>query len=340
MEMVANDAYFLGRPKLDRVRVMFIIDPNTAVANMRAGALQVFLPNGGPDWDQLESIKHEWQATGKGDVILERVRWEFAEPSKGTLAQPTDLRDARMRQALLMGINREELTRSLQGEYGGVAHSWVHPSFAHYPQVKDAITEYPFDPRRATALLAEVGWTPGPDGVLQKNSARLQLKLSSEDARSKQAAIVQQDLKAIGVDGQIEVLSNVLLRDAEARANAVTGMGVNANPMGGASAVRRFASDQIPTAANRFAGTNRGQFNSPAWDDVGLRLRTALDDNARLQLERELLQVFSAELPALALQYELQPIPVAGLKGLVPVTGTAHTGNIMHTTNAHEWDIG
>jgi hypothetical protein len=110
------------------------------------------------------------------------------------------------------------------------------------------------------------------------------------------------------------VLSNVLLRDAEARAN-FSGAAVNGNPMGGASAVRRFASDQIPTSANRFAGTNRGQFTNGAWDELGSSLRTALDDDRRLQLERDMLRVFTTELPALPFQYELQGIPVAGFKG-------------------------
>lgn len=339
MELVANDAYFLGRPKLDRVRVMFITDPNTALANMRAGTMHVFLPNGGPDWDQLEPIHREWEATGKGEVILERVRWEFAEPQKGALAQPGDLRDVRLRQALLLAINREELTQSLQGKYGGVANSWVHPSFAYYPQVKDTITEYPFDPRRAIALLAEVGWTPGTDGILQKAGARFEMRLSFEEARSKQANIVQQDWKTIGIDGQMQLLSNVLLRDAEARATAATGVQVGANPLGGASAVRRFAGDQIPTSSNRFAGTNRGQFSSAEWDDIGLRLRTSIDDDNRTKLERELLRVFSTDLPALALQFELQPLATAGLKGVIAVTGTPHTGNIIHTANIHEWDV-
>lgn len=338
MELVANDSYFLGRPKLDRVRVMFIPDTNTGVANMRAGAVNIFLPSGGPDWDQLAPLKQEWQAAGKGDVILERVRWRFAEPQKGTTAQPADLRDARARQALLMAINRQELAGALLGEHGQVAHNWVHPTFAHYPQVRDAIVEYPYDPRRAAALMAEVGWTPGPDGVLQKGGQRFTVQIRPEEAYVKDASIIQQDWKAIGVDGQLEVLSNVLLRDAEARAN-LPGVSVNQNPMGGLSAVRRFASDQIPTAANRFSGTNRGQFSNAEWDDVGARMRTALDDDRRVQLERELLRVFSAELPVLPFLYELQAVPALGIKGLVPITGTAHTGNIMHTWNIHEWDM-
>jgi len=128
-------------------------------------------------------------------------------------------------------------------------------------------------------------------------------------------------------------------RDPEARNTALTGAGFNGNPLGGLSAVRRFATDQTPTAANKYAGTNRGHFSNPAWDDVGLRLRTALDDDTRIDLERELLQVFSADLPALAVQFELQPVAVTGFKGLIPITGTPHTGNIMHTWNVHEWEM-
>jgi peptide/nickel transport system substrate-binding protein len=338
MELAANDNYFLGRPKIDRIRIMFIGDTNTGVANLRAGSLNIFLPTGSPDWDQLEPLQKEWQASGKGQVVIERVRWQFVEPQKGELAQPADLRDVRVRQALLLAMNREELTRSLQGELGGVAHSWVHPSAAYYPKVQDVITQFPFDPRRATALLAEVGWTPGPDGVLQKGGTRFEMQIRPGEAREKEASILQQDWKAIGIDGRIEVLSNVLLRDAEARAT-YTGVGANQNPLGGLSAVRRFASDQIPSAANRFAGTNRGQFSNSEWDEVGLRLRTALDDDRRIQLERELLGVLMRELPALPMQYELQAVGVLGFKGLLPITGSAHTGNIMHTWNVNEWEM-
>lgn len=338
IDLAANDKYFLGRPKLDRIRIMFIPDTNTGVANLKAGTINVFLPTGSPDYDQLLPVKQEWDVSKKGEVAIERVRWEFAEPQKGTLAQPADLTDVRVRQALLMAFNREELSRSLQGDYWGVAHAWVHPSAVYYAQVKDAITEYPFDPRRATELLAQAGWTRGSDGMLQKAGAPFRVQIRPAENREKQATIIQQDWKAIGIDGSLEVLSNALLRDAEARAN-FTGVSINGNPMGGLSAVRRFASEQIPTAANRFAGTNRGQFSNPQWDDVGGRLRTALDDGKRLELERELLKVLTTELPALPFGYELQAIAITGFKGFVPVTGTVHTGNIMHTWNVHAWDI-
>jgi hypothetical protein len=63
------------------------------------------------------------------------------------------------------------------------------------------------------------------------------------------------------------------------------------------------------------AGTNRGRFSNSRWDDVGARLRTALDHKTRLQLKREMLEVFAASLPVLTFRYELQGILMAGFKG-------------------------
>jgi len=283
-------------------------------------------------------LKDLWQGSNKGDVLTETIRWRFAEPQKSRLAQPSELADPRMRQAILLSMNRAELSKSLQGELGMVADSWVHPTFAEYAQVKDAITPYPFDVRRATATYGELGWTPGPDGALQRGGSKLAFNLSYETDQTLEATIIRQDLKNAGVDVDLTIVPNVMLRDAEYRAS-YTGIQISQNPMGTLSAVRRFAGDQIPTSANRFAGTNRGSFLSPEWDDVGMRLRTALEDSERLELERELLRVFSAQLPALPIHYEIQAVAVTGVKGVMPITGVPHTGNIMHTTNAYQWEV-
>src|SRR5581483_2685002 len=173
--------------------------------------------------------------------------------------------DPRMRQAILSAINRPEMTKSLLGDLGVVADSWVHPSFAEYAQVKDAITLYPFDQRRTQALLGELGYTPGADGVLQRGGSHLQITVSYEVNQEKDATIVRQDLKSAGIDADLAVVPNVMLRDAQYRAS-YTGLQLSQNPMGTLSAVRRFAGDQIPTANNKWAGTNRGSFSNADWD--------------------------------------------------------------------------
>jgi peptide/nickel transport system substrate-binding protein len=338
IDLVANDAYFLGRPKLDRMRIMFITDPNTVLANLRAGGLNIFFPPGGPRYEGYQPLKDEWASNKRGQILNESVRWTMAEIQKSALAQPADLTDARVRQALLMAINRPELAQTVYGADGQAADSWLHPRLAYYAQIKDTIAQYPYDARRAQAQLAEVGWTPGPDGVLQKGGQRFQIDLTyTSDAAT--ANIVRDNWKAIGVDTSLSELTPFQLRDAQARAS-YTGGDITSNPLGGLSAVRRFASEQTPTAANRYAGTNRGSFSNPDWDSIGERMRFAVVDDERIQLEGQLLRVFSANLPGLPLYFELQSVPVTGITGVQPIVGVAHTGNIMHTPDAHLWDVG
>jgi peptide/nickel transport system substrate-binding protein len=338
LDLVANDNYFLGRPKLDGIRVMFIADQNTMLANLSAGSVNLFLPPGGPNWAAYQPLRQKWAGDGGGQVLIESVRWTFIEIQKSAAAQPADINDARARQALLMSIDRKELAESLLGELGVVADSWVSPQLPYYQQVRGNITQYPYDARQATALLGQLGWTMGGDGVLQKNGAPFQFVLTytNQDAQAA-ASTVQQNWKAIGVSSQIQPLTAFQLRDAEARAS-FTGGDMTNNPMGGGlAAVRRFESAQIPTSTNRYAGTNRGSFNDPQWDTIGAQIRTSLDESERIALEGQLLAIFSAQLPALPMNFEIQAVPAGGFTGIKPVTGTAHTGNIMHTTNAHEW---
>src|SRR5437762_10149068 len=152
-----------------------------------------------------------------------------------------------------------------------VADSWDHPRFAYYPQIKDDITIYPYDPSRAIAMLADVGWTRGSDGVMTKAGNRFQLTITYT-RETETATVLADNLKALGIDTQINQLTPFQLRDAQVRAS-FTGGDVTNNPMGGLSAVRRFASEQTPTAQNNWAGTNRGSFTNPDWDRIGTQLR-------------------------------------------------------------------
>ena len=59
-----------------------------------------------------------------------------------------------------------------------------------------------------------------------------------------------------------------------------------------------------------------------------------------MDLERNLVQLFSTELPVLPITYKFDIVPVGGgLTGVQPVTNVAHRGFILHTWNVSEWDL-
>jgi peptide/nickel transport system substrate-binding protein len=338
LELQAFDRYFLSRPKIDSVRVQFITDSNTLLANLKARTIQSLLPPGGPDFESMTKLKDEWEASGYGTGLIEVARWKFMEAQKLRNPQPADLADPRIRQALLHAVNRAELAHAVFGQYGVVADAWLHPSFKQYAQVQDAISKYPYDPRRASALLAELGWQRGSDGVLEKGGQRFTITIRDrEDAKA--ALIIADNWKEIGVAGGYEQQSAQELRDRVARAQ-FSGIELSRGSMPPLTIIRSLISDAIPTPENRFAGSNRGGYASPAWDDLARQFMSAFDEPKRIAVEREMVRQLTAELPLMPLMYDPDVVPTGGgLTGVVIATGTAHNGQIMHTWNIHDWDM-
>ncbi|HZT08364.1 MAG TPA: ABC transporter substrate-binding protein [Chloroflexota bacterium] len=338
LELRAFERYFLGRPKIDVVRVSFIPDANTLLANLKARAIQLFLPPGGPDFESLVLVKQDWESSGYGTGLIEVARWKFMEPQKGRTAQPADLSDARARQALLLAVNREEFARAMYGQFGTVADSWVHPSFTQYPQIQDAITKYPFDSQRAIAILADLGWQRGPDGVLEKGGQRFSVKMRDRDDPN-EALVIADNWKGIGVEGTFEQQTPQELRDRVARAQ-YTGVEISRGSMPPLTILRSLRSGAIPTPENKWAGSNRGAYSSPVWDALDREFVSALEETKRVAIEREMVRVLTSDLPLMPLTYDPDSIPVGGgLTGVQIATGTSHNGQIMHTWNIHEWDM-
>jgi peptide/nickel transport system substrate-binding protein len=338
LELVAFDSYFLGRPRIDTIRVQFIPEQRTLVANLLARTLNTALPPGGGDFESLLIVRREWEAAGYGTTLPSSEFWTFIDPQKLRNPQPPDLVDPRVRRALLLALDREQLVGAMYGELGIVGDSWLHPRSPRYQQLAGSITHFTHDPRRAVELLAETGWQRGADGALMKAGQRFDLKIRfGNDERL--AAVLADQWKAVGVRSEHDVLSPQAQRDRMARAT-FTGVDTTSNPMVPYAVQRRFASASIPMPEGSWAGVNSGGYSSAEWDTLAERFLTSLDEQRRLDVERELLRVLATDLPALPLTFNLQLTPVGGgLTGVQPITGVPHQGTILYAWNIHEWDL-
>ena len=187
--------------------------------------------------------------------------------------------------------------------------------------------------------MEEAGWRIGGDGVLEKSGSKFQLTMRDQDQGDRDVLIIAATWKEIGVVGTYEHRTVAMLRDRQDRAT-FTGVDVAANPMGVAAVTRRFAAYNIPTAENRWTGTNRGGYSNAAWDDLDKRILGALDPATQTRLEQDLLRLYGADLPVLPLYFRSDLVPIGGrLKGPVANVGVAHRGFILHTWNVHEWDL-
>ena len=70
------------------------------------------------------------------------------------------------------------------------------------------ITPLAYDPEKARQLLAEAGWKPGPDGILQKNGERFSFTLitnNGNEVRRDIATLAQDGLKKLGIEVKVEL---------------------------------------------------------------------------------------------------------------------------------------
>jgi peptide/nickel transport system substrate-binding protein len=115
--------------------------------------------------DQLEQVKTTKGLTVKTYDTLDFTAYAYnLDPDRTTLFQ-----DKRVRQALYVGLDRTNLTRSIYHGIGAAPTSTQPPgSFANVPD--QMTTTYPYSRNHARQLLKQAGWVDSDgDGILDKD---------------------------------------------------------------------------------------------------------------------------------------------------------------------------
>lgn len=333
MELARFDDYYLGRPPLDRLIVRFIDDPNTAIANVLGGAVDVVLP---PlvGIESAVEMRRRWEGTGNQVQIgttsdLEHIeiqhRPEYARPRSGVTSRP-------VRQALWQAIDRTAVVEVGTGGLAPTADSWFRPDDPIRAQIESAIPQFPYDARRAQDLLAGAGWTRGPDGALVHADTRdrFELEIRAREAASERGMNVIADYwKALGVQSSLLTVPPSRRQDIEYEATR-PGMLIS-NPRGYSLYEDRLHSRTIPSPITRWQGTNKAGYSNPRADELFDRLSVTVVPAERLALHREALQEVFADVAIIPLFWEIQA--VVALESV-----RATLGGNKPAWNVFEWD--
>lgn len=196
----ANRDYYEGRPYIDRYIYRIIPDNSTMYMELKSGSL---------DMMGLSPVQFQRQTdTKEFRSCFNKYRY----PSSSYTYLGYNLRhplfsDRRVRQALTMAINKDEIVHGVLLGMGQVAHGPYKPgTWAYNPRIRD----FDYNPERARALLAEAGWREvNGDGVLMKEGKPFRFTILTNQGnaeRLKTAQIVQRRLKKIGIDVRIRVI--------------------------------------------------------------------------------------------------------------------------------------
>jgi len=108
------------------------------------------------------------------------------------------LKDVRVRQAVALAMDREAIVAALWRGHARLADTLL-PEREWAAATDAELAHYPHDPARAAALLQAAGHPAGADGV----RLRLTLKISQDETTRLLAAVLQQQLRAAGIELQI-----------------------------------------------------------------------------------------------------------------------------------------
>ena len=201
IRLVPNPDYYTFNPlvenkgpiKVDAITIRFIPDSFTRVKELQAG-----------DVDMIYNVPGERVAAlSKDPNIVLHSSLQNGCDLLYINPEVTGLSDVRVRRAMNLAINREELVAALadtaEPRYGLISPAMIGYS-AEYEA--EAAKQFAYNQKEAEALLEEAGYTMGKDGIRTDGKTKLEFTMQVAfdiPSAKKTAPVIQAQLKKIGI---------------------------------------------------------------------------------------------------------------------------------------------
>jgi peptide/nickel transport system substrate-binding protein len=205
VSLVAFEDYWEGRAYLDRI-IIKATNQDTAQAELLSGQINYMTVS---DFNPDDMALYE----DEGIQVLTTAGGSYQFMGVNNLNP--DFQDMKVRQALMYGVDRQGLVDNLMYGYGEIltqplpTSSWAHPG-------EGMVENYDYSPEKAIALFEEAGYEY-KDGVMYRaNGEPLKWVLkypSGNKTRERSAPVIQQNLKDIGIDLELQIMEFATMFD-------------------------------------------------------------------------------------------------------------------------------
>lgn len=286
VELAAFPDYFRGKPSNDGVVLKVVPDEIMRALELRKGSIDMVVNDLSPD------VIHQL-AEEKSVTIAESPGTDYAYV--GINMRDPILKDRRVRYALGYAIDRQAIVDYLRRGLARPAIGILPPASWAFD---DSVFQFAHDPAKARALLDEAGYKD-PDGDGPEPRLRLSLKVSTNEFIRLQAAVIQQDLRQVGIELDVRSYEFATLYADVLKGNfqlfTLQWVGVSDPDM-----LRRvFHSKQMPPN-----GFNRGYYENPDVDRLIDAAMAATTDDERRKLYGEAQRVIAEDAPYISLWYK------------------------------------
>ncbi|MPZ13609.1 MAG: hypothetical protein GEU73_04165 [Chloroflexi bacterium] len=325
----ANDQYILGRPKIDQIEVKFILDTNTMVANLMAGALHLTLGRGLTP-EQAITVRDQWRE-GFVDAGLQNTTSLYPQFID---SEPPFLTDVRFRRALLSALDRQLIVDTFLASLVPVADSVISPDEPDYRDIEHQIVRYQHDPRQAMALLDGMGLSRGADGFYRDAANRqvaVEVRTRKHDLREKLQQVIVDEWARVGIVAEPAVVPEQRISD---RVYQATFPGFYFR-FGGPDQFTDWRSTGAPVAENNHVGRNPIRYQNPEYDALIERFVTTIPRADRIAVLGQMVHHATDQLLLLTLFHEPEPVLISNRLGNVG----GRRGTNIQAWNAHVWDV-
>lgn len=277
-----NDAYWGTKAKIARIRFSVVPDTTTRALELRKGSADAAI--NALTSDMVLTLEHDSR------LVIQRAPGTILSYMAFNMRDPY-LSDVRVRQAIAYAIDRKPLIEYIWRGFAQPAASVLPPqSWAYDSQVRT----YANDPVKASQILDAAGY-PAVNGV----RFHLTMKTSTEESTRLLAAVLQQQLREVGIALDIRTFEfATFLADVTRGAfqfYSLRWIGGNEDPD-----IFEYVFHSAKFPPN---GANRGFYSNPRVDSLIDQARRETDPNVRKRLYTELQDLLAEDLPYINLWY-------------------------------------
>jgi peptide/nickel transport system substrate-binding protein len=210
MTLVRNPNYFGTPAKLDFVDIKFVPDPETGLAALKTGDVDLMVNLAESDIETVKALEPQGihlrvDATPEFEHLFFNLGTTTGVDGKGAsdVNGFCPFKDVNVRKAIMLGIDRLSFIKNYmkEDEKSFIASLW--PNSYWY---NTSLAPYPYDPDQANALLDAAGYPKGANGVragtCDGKAVKFSLGIETTNAQRRidDVLAIQADLKKIGID--------------------------------------------------------------------------------------------------------------------------------------------
>jgi peptide/nickel transport system substrate-binding protein len=327
--MTKNPHWHGKEPYFEKITAKAIGNTSAMEANLLSGTIDMIAGELGLQLDQ--SLAFDSRHGSKFNIIYKPgLQYEHIDIN---LENPI-LANKLVRQAMLYGMNREEMNQRIFSGRQPVADTSVSPMDR---ASSENIIKYSYNKDKAMALLDSAGWNDIRDGI-RHNDAGEPLKIeimstAGNKTRELIQQILQSQLKEIGIDLRIRNEAPRVFFGQTTRERRFSGLALFAWVSAPENVPRStLHSTEIPTSENNYSGQNYSSISIPELDAAIEAVEQNLVLADRLPHWEKIQQIYAEELPVFPLFWRPNTFILPHwLKGLEP------TGHLDSSTNWVEY---